>query len=217
MLDLNKMCKEERLEKGYYISFNEYVENCGYKYVYGAIAIKWKRCEEYFKKKGLTYEDYCDEIICGILKDWSKIDYERGTAKTFIGMNINKHHLHLMRYYDAEKRDINEDTILRLDEPTKTNGETNEATVADIIRCSDDVELQSSENNLMDNIIKLLKNDNQKISFELYLHGYNYKQIEKILNGRGIVRSHHSIRQDVSLAKKFLKSRYTPFTLLERI
>lgn len=214
---INELEKEERIEKGYYLSFNEYVENCGYKYVYGAIYNKWKNYKNYFIKKGLTYDDYCDEIICGIIKDWSKIDYIRGNAKTFIGMKVNAYHLHLIKYYDAEKRDINEESILYLDKNTETNSETNEADGHSLIRSSDDVEIEYNEVEIIKNIINLLINENQKRSFALYLKGYNYTQIELILKKQGIQRCYHSIRKDVSDAKKFLKTRYTPFTLLERI
>lgn len=217
MLDLIKMSKEERIEKEYYISFNEYVENCGYKYVYGAMSIKWKKYKNYFEKKGLFYDDYCNEILCGIIKDWNKIDYTRGSAKTYIGMKINTYHLHLIKYYDAEKRDINEDSLLYLNKETETNNETNEATLSDVIRSCDDIQIEQDENDLIDNIIKLLKSENQKISFRLYLKGYNYTEIEQILKQKGLNRTYTSIRSDVSKAKKFLTTRYNAMSLLERL
>lgn len=216
MLELNKMSKLKRIEKEYYISFSEYIENCGYNYVYGVINIKWKKCKEYLEKKGLMEEDYRNEIICGLIKDWSKIDYERGSVKTFINMNINKHHLTIIRYFNAEKREINENSFLYLNE-TNENDEFKGSTFDEIIKSSDDIELEFNENNVIDNIINLLKNENHKRSFKLYLEGYSYTQISEILKQKGINRTYTSIRSDVTLARKFLNERFTPFSLMERI
>lgn len=188
------------------MTFNEYVDSEGMKFIYYLLNKKYKQYEKFILSKGLERDDFYNYIITKIIEDWNSFDEERGKVTTFISLKVNAFTIHFFNHYNAKKRDINTESILYLD---KQVDDDNDNSNSDIIctKNNDDDEIKLL--NIIIHKLRKIKRKEKNIEiFIMYLLDYPQKEIAA-KKGYNVTHVRNVIKNERDTIRKY----YTPQNL----
>lgn len=188
------------------MTFNEYVDSEGMKFIYYLLNKKYKQYEKFILSKGLERDDFYNYIITKIIEDWNSFDEERGKVTTFISLKVNAFTLHFFNHYNAKKRDINTESILYLDKEVD-NGNDNTCNDIVYVEENDDNEI-TLVNIVADKLRKINSKEKNVEIFTMYLLDYTPKEIARIKN-YGLIHVRNIIKNERDKIRKY----YTPQNL----
>lgn len=183
------------------LTFNQYF-NENKNYIYGAINNIWRQYKDFLLFKGIDKDDLIQECLLNLISGWEKFDSSRGSANTFVSLKIKSCCSGILIKENAEKRKCD---LVYLD---KVNDGFNES-VENCIQDENVIDKLSDENDNINILTSLLKNEVKAKAFRLYLQGYSYKEMKQKLYDNGINISESSLRQGVSTSKKYIRKHYT--------
>lgn len=188
------------------MTFNEYVDAEGMKFIYYLLNKKYKQYEKFILSKGVERDDFYNYVILKLIEDWNSFDEERGKVTTFISLKINAFTLHFFNHYNAKKRDINTESILYLD---KQVGNDNDNTNSDIICTKDNNDDEIKLLNIITHKLRKIKRKEKNIEiFIMYLLNYPQKEIATI-KGYNVTHVRNVIKNERDIIRKY----YTPQNL----
>lgn len=160
------------------MSFNEYIEKYGTNLIE---AICYKNYQFYIKNnKIIEYQDFVQESLINLIKKWKHFDSEKGSINTFITINIKGLALTIMRDAYAQKR---KDKMNEFSIDYTFSGNSNKDMNFENILSTNDLYTENEEfNNLVNECCSQIKNEKHKLLFKMYLEGYSYEEIGKVID-----------------------------------
>lgn len=188
------------------MTFNNYVNNEGMKFIYYLLNKKYKQYEKFILSKGVERDDFYNYVIIKLIEDWESFDEKRGKVTTFISLKVNAYTLHFFNHYNAKKRDINAESILYLDKEVDSD---NDNTNNDIIYSKDDDDNEIKLLNIVTHKLKKLNRKEKNIEiFIMYLYDYSCKEIAA-KKGYKVTHVRNVIKNERDIIRKY----YTPQNL----
>lgn len=185
------------------MTFNEYIDSEGMKFIYYLLNKKYIQYEKFILSKGLERDDFYNYVITKLIEDWNSFDEERGKVTTFISLKINAFTLHFFNHYNAKKRDINTESILYLDKQVDSD---NDNTCNDIVYVNDEDDNEITLVNIVADKLRKLNTKEKNVEiFTMYLLTYKPKEIARIKN-YDLTHVRNTIKNERDKIRKY----YTP-------
>lgn len=167
------------------MSFNDYLEKYGMNYI-EAVCYKFYIYYTIKSIKAYDFNDFVQDCTTYLFSQWEKWNSEKASINTFIYLIIKCYSYKILRSSNAKKRvdsknEYSLDYEIEGDSNKKMKVSNNYSELSCNLYNSDD-----EYKHLVEYCCSQIKNDKHKLLFKLYLNGYSYEEIGKIINMKTI-------------------------------
>ena len=167
------------------MSFEEYLKTYGTEYI-EAICYKFYIYYNIKNIKAYDFNDFVQDCTIHLFTQWSQWKEEKASINTFIYLIIKCYSYKILRKSNAQKR-VGSKNEYSLDYEIEGNSNKKMKVSNNYSELSCNLYNSDDEyKHLVEYCCSQIKNDKHKLLFKMYLNGYSYEEIGKIINMKTI-------------------------------
>ena len=167
------------------MDFNVYLEKYGMNYI-EAVCYKFYIYYNIKNIKAYDFNDFVQDCTTYLFSQWKEWKPEKASINTFIFIKIKGYSYKILRSSNAQKR-IGSKNEYSLDYEIEGNSNKTMKVSDNYNELSCNLYNKEDEyNHLVEYCCNQIKNEKHKLLFKMYLNGYSYEEIGKIINMKTI-------------------------------